>query len=160
MALKLHEKRSSAVTRTTTAIWQDYLLKYSSRVVLDMTTIIEVKRGLEFGRLLKMPTDLTFNYPRMAEFIVAGKRPLSHVEWVHLCVYHSVIWKIAREIPCTGQIFQLYHVLLSVISEKQSFSKFCDVYFGFYGWFLEQKGGVYSLQHHYMYTLDPYSLYM
>ena len=80
MALKLHNKRSSTVTRSTTAVWQELLLKFSSRVVLDMQTIVEFKRGLEFGRLLKLPTDLTFNYPRMAEFIVAGKRPLSHVE--------------------------------------------------------------------------------
>ena len=80
MSLKLHEKRSTTVTRSTTAIWQEYLLKFSGRVVLDMTAIIEFKRGLEFGRLLKLPTDLTFNYPRMAEFIVAAKRPLSHVE--------------------------------------------------------------------------------
>ena len=80
MALKLHEKRTTTVTRSTTALWQEHLLKYSSRVILDMTTIIEIKKGLEFGRLLKLPTDLTFNYPRMAEFIIAGKRPLSHVE--------------------------------------------------------------------------------
>ena len=80
MALKLHEKRTTTVTRSTTALWQDHLLKFSSRVVLDLTAIIEIKKGLEFGRLLKLPTDLTFNYPRMAEFIVAGKRPLSHVE--------------------------------------------------------------------------------
>jgi hypothetical protein len=80
MALKLHEKRSMTVTRSTTAIWQEHLLKFSSRVVLDMQTIVDFKRGLEFGRLLKLSTDLTFNYPRMAEFIVAGKRPLSHVE--------------------------------------------------------------------------------
>ena len=79
-ALKLHDKRSSTVTRSTTAIWQELLLKFSGRVMLDMQTIVEFKRGLEFGRLLKLPTDFTFNYPRMAEFIVAGKRPLSHVE--------------------------------------------------------------------------------
>ena len=80
MALKLHNKRSSTVTRSTTAIWQELLLQYSSRVKLDMQTIVEFKRGLEFGRLLKLPTDFTFNYLRMAEFIIAGKRPLSHVE--------------------------------------------------------------------------------
>ena len=80
MSLKLHEKRSTTVTRSTTAIWQEHLLKFSGRVMLDMTAISEFKRGLDFGRLLKLPTDLTFNYPRMAEFIVAAKRPLSHVE--------------------------------------------------------------------------------
>jgi hypothetical protein len=80
ISLKLHEKHSTTATQSITATWQEYLLKFSSRVVLDMQTIVEFKRGLEFGRLLKLPTDLTFNYLKMAEFIVAGKRPLSHVE--------------------------------------------------------------------------------
>ena len=81
LALKLHEKRMT-VTQSTVNIWQDILLKYSSRVLLDIETIREVKKGLELGRLLKLPADLTFNYPRMSEFLAGGNimRPLSHVE--------------------------------------------------------------------------------
>ena len=79
MALKLHEKRSTTVTRRTTALWQEQFLKFSSRVVLDLSTIHEFKRGLEFGHLLKLPTDLTFDYHQMAKFVVSEKRPLSHV---------------------------------------------------------------------------------
>ena len=96
MALKLHEKQSSTVTRSAIGLWQEHLLKYSSRVILDIVTIHEFKRGLEFGRLLKLPMDTTFNYARMAEFIVAGKRPFSHVEWVHvvrvICCHHIVVY--------------------------------------------------------------------
>ena len=80
MALKFHGKRSTTITRKGTTLWQEHLLKYSSRVKLDMNTIIEIKKGLELGRLLNLRIDLTFNYSQMAEFIITEKRPLAHVE--------------------------------------------------------------------------------
>ena len=70
------------MTRSTTNIWQENLLKHSSRVTLDLNAIREVKKGLELGRLLKMSADTSFNYLRMTDFVTAGKtvRPLSHIE--------------------------------------------------------------------------------
>ena len=70
------------MTRSTTNLWQDNLIKHNSRVILDLDTIREVKRGLEVGRLLKLSADTSFNYLRMTDFVTAGKtvRPLLHIE--------------------------------------------------------------------------------
>ena len=82
LTLRLHDRRTATMTRSTTNLWQDNLLKHSARVNLDLNAIREVKRGLELGRLLKLSADTCFNYLRMTDFLVAGKtvRPLSHVE--------------------------------------------------------------------------------
>ena len=153
MALKLHNKRSSTVTRSTTAVWQELLLKFSSRVVLDMQTIVEFKRGLEFSRLLKLPTDLTFNYPRMAEFIVAGKRPLSHVEWVHLYVHVytctlAVVWKLLGKSPAQGNFSSCVNISFS--NYINHFQKCSCAYFSIYCWFSNRWGCTYMYM--YMYT--------
>ena len=79
MALKLHIQRNIE-TRREGGLWQKHFLRFGSTLIFDKTTIFEIKRGLELGRLLKLPMDLAFNYDRMIELIVAGMRPLSHVE--------------------------------------------------------------------------------
>ena len=82
LALKLHDLRTASMTRSTTQLWQEHLLKHSSRVILDLNTIREVKKGLELGRLLKLSSDVSFNYLRMTDLVVAEKivRPLAQVE--------------------------------------------------------------------------------
>lgn len=59
-------------------------MRHSSRVILDLNNIREVVKGLELGKLLKLSSDVSFNYLRMTDFLVDGKsaRPLAHIEYV------------------------------------------------------------------------------
>ena len=78
--LRLHAE-CGEVTQHTSNIWQDMLIKYSPNLVMDLETVAEVKEGLEFGRWMQLPSNLTFSTLHLAK-LFAGEgrvRPFTHL---------------------------------------------------------------------------------
>ena len=78
--LRLHAE-CSEVTQHTSNIWQDMLIKYSPNLVMDLETVAEVKEGLEFGRWMQLPSNLTFSTHHLAKLFASEGhvRPFSHL---------------------------------------------------------------------------------
>jgi hypothetical protein len=69
--MRLHEARKVAITRNTQQKWREYLLKFRHRIVLKTETITELKKGLEVGRLLELPHELSCNYQHLGDLLAA-----------------------------------------------------------------------------------------
>ena len=69
------------MTQNTSNLWQDMLIKFSPNLVMDLETVAEVKEGLEFGRWMQLPSNLTFSTLHLAELFASGGhvRPFSHL---------------------------------------------------------------------------------
>ena len=78
--LRLHAE-CSEVTQHTSNIWQDMLIKYSPNLVMNLETMAEVKEGLEFGRWMQLPSNLTFSTHHLAKLFASEGhvRPFSHL---------------------------------------------------------------------------------
>ena len=59
-------------------------MQYQSRVVMDDETLFDVKKGLEFGQLIHLPSNLTFSSEFMIHLLVTDGhvRPFQHVRYV------------------------------------------------------------------------------
>ena len=62
-------------------MWRDHVIKYHDQLVMGPETVAEVKEGLEFSRLVKLPSDLTFSSVLLADlFVSEGRaRPFEHL---------------------------------------------------------------------------------
>lgn len=80
--LRLHAD-CGVVTRNTPNVWRDMLIKFSSNLVIDPVTVTEVKEGLEFGRRVRLPSDLTFSTLHLAQLFASEGhvRPFQHLRW-------------------------------------------------------------------------------
>ena len=80
--LRLHAD-CGVVTRNTPNVWRDMLIKFSSNLVIDPVTVTEVKEGLEFGRRVRLPSDLTFSTLNLAHLFASEGhvRPFQHLRW-------------------------------------------------------------------------------
>ena len=83
MSLYLRVHADCDVAQETSNIWQDMLVKYSPNLVMDPQTVAEVKEGLEFGRWMQLPSDLTFSTLHFAKLFASEGhvRPFSHLRW-------------------------------------------------------------------------------
>ena len=81
MAMKLREARRVQLTRNVTQKWRDHLVKFRHRLVFDSEVITELEDGLELGRLLELPFDLSCNHQHLADLFAAEGivRPFSHL---------------------------------------------------------------------------------
>ena len=82
LGMKFHEARKVTVTRNTQMKWRDYLLKFRHRIVLAPETITELKAGLEVGRLLELPFDLSCNYRHLGDLLASDNaiRPFQELK--------------------------------------------------------------------------------
>lgn len=55
-------------------LWYESLLKHSARIVLDMSAIKELNKGLRLGYLLELPSDVRFSHQHMIDLITAENR--------------------------------------------------------------------------------------
>ena len=80
--LRLHVE-CGIVTKTTTNIWHDQVIKFSAHLVMDQATVAEVKQGLEFGQQVNLPSVLAFSPLLLANlFAIEGcVRPFQHLRW-------------------------------------------------------------------------------
>ena len=80
--LRLHAD-CGVVTRNTPNVWRDMLIKFSSNLVMDPVTVTEVKEGLEFGRRVRLPSDLTFSTLHLAQLFASEGhvRPFQYLRW-------------------------------------------------------------------------------
>ena len=83
--MKFHEARKVPSTRATKQRWRDYLVtKYRHRILLDNNNITELKSGLELGKLLELPFDLSCNYMHLTDLLVTDSavRPFYQLKYV------------------------------------------------------------------------------
>ena len=69
VALKIRSKRG-VVTRSTISMWRDYLTNYGHQVLMKESQIDELKSGLEFGKAIRLPPDLTFSAVHMCDLLI------------------------------------------------------------------------------------------
>ena len=82
LALKLHERRG-VITRTTRGFWQEHFTTpFVSHITVTQQIIKEVKKGIDTGRYLKLPSDLTFSSEHMADLLVSERfvRPFQEIQ--------------------------------------------------------------------------------
>lgn len=96
--LRLHAD-CGVVTRNTPNIWREMVIKFSPNLVMDPVTVAEVKEGLEFGRRVRLPSDLAFSTLHLAQLFASEGhvRPFQHLRWgtdttvaVTLIIIHSL----------------------------------------------------------------------
>ena len=77
-----------AVTSTTQNVWQDMLIKFSPNLVMNPVTVMEVKKGLEFGLRVGLPKDLSFSHLLLAQLFASEGhvRPFQHLRWGTWCL--------------------------------------------------------------------------
>ena len=63
-------------------MWRDHVIKYHGQLTMGPETVKEVKEGLEFGRLVQLPSDLTFSSLFLADLFVSDGqvRPFQHLQ--------------------------------------------------------------------------------
>lgn len=106
--MKFHEARQVSSTRTTKQKWRDHLvMKYRHRILLNSSTITELKGGLELGLLLELPFDLSCNHMHLTDLLVTDSavRPFYQLKYVpgslatgaHVivvcCVLIGTVWR-------------------------------------------------------------------
>lgn len=62
-------------------IWYDHFIMYHPRIVMTDSTIEDIVQGLELGRLLQLPQELSFSYLHMTDLLVSDRciRPFSQI---------------------------------------------------------------------------------
>ena len=65
------------------------LIKYSPNLVMDSQTVAEVKEGLEFGRWMQLPSNVTFSTLHLVKLFASEGhvRPFNHLRWETCCVH-------------------------------------------------------------------------
>ena len=78
--LRLHVE-CGIVTWNATKIWNDEVIKAIAHLAMDPEMVTEVKKGLEFGRQVNLPSDLAFSPLLLANlFASEGRvRPFQHL---------------------------------------------------------------------------------
>lgn len=69
IAMKFHDARGAPVFGEVQKRWNNYLIQFRHRVNI-MGKIEEFKKGIEVGRLLKLPHDLCCNSEYLCELLV------------------------------------------------------------------------------------------
>lgn len=49
--------------------WKEFILKFKPRIIFNDDVIAELERGLELGRLLKLPFNLACNYQHIGKLM-------------------------------------------------------------------------------------------
>ena len=81
LLLKFHEKRRR--TRSNGDPWKTHLLYHKSSIKLADATFDELRKGIVFGQLLKLHTDVAFSYSHIIELISSTEpRPITHIKYV------------------------------------------------------------------------------
>ena len=59
-------------------------VQFQPKVVMDAETVSDVKKGLAFGKLIHLPSDLAFSSAFMTDLLVTDShvRPFQHVRYV------------------------------------------------------------------------------
>lgn len=70
IAMKFHEARKVCLNTHTKQKWGEMFLEYRDCIIFEMETCIELSNGLEVGHLLKLPSDLTFNYKHLSSLLI------------------------------------------------------------------------------------------
>ena len=83
MAMKFHEGYGTSLfCETGSKIWKDKFTAFHRHIMFDNNTISELKKGLEFGILLKLPSDLSCNQ-HLCELVAKDQdeelRPFLHL---------------------------------------------------------------------------------
>ena len=83
MAMKFHNAHgTSLLCKTGSRIWKDKFTEFHRLIMFDNDTISELKKGLEFGILLKLPSSLSCNQ-HLCELVVKDQdeelRPFLHL---------------------------------------------------------------------------------
>ena len=82
MFLRLHAK-SGAVTWNAENTWNNEVIKTIVHLSMDSQTVAEVKKGLDFGQQVDLPSNLTFS-PKLLTKLFASDglrhvRPFKHL---------------------------------------------------------------------------------
>ena len=64
-------------------MWQKYLTSYGHKVLINEHQIDELKSGLEFGKALELPSDLTFSAAQMCDLLIY-KNTVCYFEYLRL----------------------------------------------------------------------------
>ena len=69
------------MTRNTTNIWNEEVIKTIAHLAMDPETVAEVKRGLEFGQQVDLPSGLAFSPLLLANLFASEQcvRPFQHL---------------------------------------------------------------------------------
>ena len=76
LVLKIRSEQGVG-TQSTTSLWQDYLTSYGNQLLMDEHQIGELKAGLEFGKALRLPSELAFSTVQMCDLLICRKTVLS-----------------------------------------------------------------------------------
>ena len=77
--LKFHKKRS--ITRSINDPWKSHLLFHKSSIKFFDTTFDELDKGITFGRLVKLHSDIAFSYSHILDLISSTEpRPITHIK--------------------------------------------------------------------------------
>ena len=80
---KFHAEGNSSVAEDLKNVWMDNLLRDKHiGLTLDNETVHEIKTGLQFGNLLKLPSNCTFSLTEMVSFVESLKvmQPFSQLK--------------------------------------------------------------------------------
>ena len=69
------------MTRDAANVWHDQVIKVTANLAMDHEMVEEIKKGLEFGQLVNLPSNLTFSSLLLANlFATDGHvRPFQHL---------------------------------------------------------------------------------
>ena len=83
MAMKFHDAWKAHITPMIKSPWTEKLVNYKHGIVFENDAISSLKRGLELGRLLKLPFDLSCHYQHLGDLLASKTlRPFSHLALV------------------------------------------------------------------------------
>ena len=84
-----HQGEHFVTTATVTTILSscsecDCLLQYQNQLTMGPETVEEVKKGLQFGHLIQLPSNLTFSSMHMVDLLVSEGcvRPFLHIRYM------------------------------------------------------------------------------
>lgn len=76
-------ERSTVTQTSAITVWNDEVIKAIFHLPMDKGTVADVKRGLEFGQHVDLPSNLAFSSELLTKlFISEGQvRPFQHLRW-------------------------------------------------------------------------------
>ena len=71
--------------RNSASLWRMHLTNYGHQVSMDERQVDDLKAGLEFGKALGLPLDLTFSAAQMSDLLIC-KSTVRYFEYLRLAV--------------------------------------------------------------------------
>ncbi len=73
LAMKFHDARGAITTRSTKLKWREYFTRYHHRIYFTTECLTELRKGLELGKSLELPSELACSSHHLGDLMASEK---------------------------------------------------------------------------------------